>query len=253
MSPQLSRGLLAVALLSLACADAPTEPTVDKHRATRELDILFPAFDPSMLVVRGRTNSDGAAAEGVPLAVSESEEPPPLELPEEDLSSLYAAIYDPGTIAGVGSGEAWARGEHSYQGNKGRIETTVNVAADGQQLGSQRAVTENSRSFLLDFGLVKYISAFARAYTASDCGLSAWGASEHSAWWEAVIGGSPSTHGRAERSTQSRQARTVDCAPPENGTYGGLIEPSGASYCWVSIWYDLWTGEVIRLDVLYCG
>jgi hypothetical protein len=93
-------------------------------------------------------------------------------------------------------------------------------------------------------------------YADHTCGLSAWATSIHSAWWEAVIGGSPSVHGRDERTTYSDEARTADCPrpPPDpqtpTGAAGGGYGQGG--YCVVSIWYDLYTGEVLDVDVLWC-
>jgi len=238
-------------LVVAACADTPTTgPVGADDDLPMSLDLMVPKLGASALAVWSTEGADALVGGPAPTLYADEEAP---EV-EGSWDNPASAIYDARTIAGFAPGSAWAMGEHSYQGNKGRIETTVTAAFEGTQIGSQSAYRLADWTFWLDFGIVKHISAIARLYTNHECGLTAWGSSNHEAWWEAIPGANIATFGRISRSSTSDPEFQPDCAPPvpyAGGGGGGGGGPEGA-YCWVSIWYDLDTGEVLDYDVLFC-
>ena len=170
------------ALLAVACADAPTAPPADP--AALLGDLFLPTIDPALLV---EVDTTGVAPPGGPQLVGYAEGDDPFASGEETLDEA-AAIYDERTIAGFEPGAAYAFGEHSYLGNKSRIETTVHVLHQGQTLGSHTAARENDGSFWFNFGRSGYISARARYYVERNCGLAAWGGSVHEVQQSALYG-----------------------------------------------------------------
>jgi hypothetical protein len=242
-----------------ACSDAPTTPlAAPNDPAPADLALTFPSFDADLLVTTFLDGEEGGEPLGPAAVTSPGEEPPESESTGEDVSSFFAQIYDAKTWVSVGipGGQSIAQGEHSYQGNKGRVETTLSLAFEGQQIGAQRSVAEKSGVFLFDFGLSKYISTIARIYHPDHgCGLSAWASSSHSAWWEAVFGASAAVFHRAERTSQSPLSQSAPCAPPPPPPpplNGGNDYTGTGGYCWVSVWYDLDTGEIVDSYVLFC-
>jgi len=237
-------------LVVAACADAkPTGPVVPDDGPPLTLELFVPAVDAGRLAVWSAESRDSVAARPALTLYGDEESPVPESWSESD-----SRIYDPRTRAGFSEGSAWAVGQHEYQGNKGQITTTIAIAFEGAEIGSQTAYRENDNPFWLDFGLVKYIEAIARVYTDRECGLTAQGSSKHEAWWEAIPGGSIATFGRVVAWSTSDPARQPDCPPPTSQTGGGGGGGGGPEgmYCWVSIWYDQHSGEVLQVDVLWC-
>jgi hypothetical protein len=233
-------------LVVAACADAPTTgPLVPEDDLLSGLDLMVPALGPETGVVW--------STEGVDALVEASDGPLAAEAQKaiSPWGNEASAIYDARTIAGFEPGGAWAMGEHRYQGNKGRVDTEVTAVFDGTEIGSQSAYRLADWSFWLDFGWVKHISAIAHFYTNHECGLTTWGNSNHEAWWEAVPGANIATFGKIGVSTSSQPEHQPGCAPPSGGGGGGGGAIEGA-YCWVSIWYDIETGEVLEYDILFC-
>jgi hypothetical protein len=258
MSHARSTCAFVVTLVVAACAgEPPTAPTAvaaDHADAPQDLRLVVPSLDEGQLVANG---SDDTPAAGGPEEVT----PPGDDIPSLRGSSSdvditpylneMGAIYDARTKVGFGPGYGYSFGSHSYQGNKGRVETTVNVWLDGFPMGSQAAVTEKYTMFLTDFGLVKYISATAHFYTDKDCGLSVTGKSEHSAWWEWFLGGSSTHWGDVTQTSDAAPVAQPECQPDPDPPYVGTSSSDTTCYYWVT--YDLETGEVIDAELLGCN
>jgi hypothetical protein len=241
-------------LLVAACQDAPTTPLELADDGGGGLAFLMPDIDPSMFVTMSTEGGDTRPT-GPARVIEESEQPPTLEPTEPiDPSTLPDSdIWNHRTRAGFQTGSAWAVGEHDYQGNKSDITTKVTVFLDGVEIGSQSAYTLQDMIFWLDFGLPKHIQAIARAFVNQECGLTARGDSQHAAWWEAVPGANIATFGRtAKTSATFEPARQPECAPPPPPATGGDGASGDGGYCWVSIWYDPYTGEIVEWHILFC-
>jgi hypothetical protein len=249
--------LAATCLGVAACSEVPTKPALEPRDEAGDgvaLDLAVPVLGPQALMdhqVGEPQGEFGLEATAGPLRAGED------ELTSEDLENTFAALYDQRTRAGFSSGSAYAVGQHDYQGNKSRIETTVNVEYENDFLGSQTAYREDSTPFVLDFGSMKYLAATARVYTDHECGLGVWGTSNHSAWWEAVLGGGVSKFGLVARSSMSdrRQQDACGVQPATSWGGGGSSEYSGPSgmTCYYSVWYNPSTGSVYNAELLYCS
>jgi hypothetical protein len=235
--------------LSGGCAETPTAPPTDFDIAL--VDFALPWIDTSLLV---EMDTSTVSQLGGPerTAYAEGDHP---ELYPYDASDAVSPIYEASTIAWFTRDAAYARGENYYRGNKGRIETTLNVMHQGQTLASHTAVREKNWIFWLDFGLMKHIDATARIPIDRSCGLTAWGTSTHLAWWEAAPGGSLGTFGRSVVSTTSDLARQPECPPvvPESGGGGGgSYDEEGYLTCYYWVVYDLRTGKIYDIEFLFC-
>jgi hypothetical protein len=246
----------AAIVLVAACADAPATPLEPPHERTAEsLELVLPAFHPDMLVQGGPEElSSDTRDGGAPLrTIDEGEEAPSTgEMTEVPLDAV-SAIYDARTFVYFNPDHVYAQGEHNYQGNRSRIETTLDVWYDGQQIASQLGVKEESKLFLFSVFTLHYIQAVSRVYSGYSCGLAASASSLHSAWWEAVVGSPVSKFHESGTSSFATRREQPACEPdPPPSTEFSLYNDYGGGYCWVSIWYDIWTGEIIHLDILYC-
>jgi hypothetical protein len=237
------------ALLVAACAEKSPTALVARGEPAEDLDFIIPSLTPDVLVAQ---YAEAPAADGPAKLAPPGEEPPPIEESGDDISDYLDAvgsIYDARTTVGFGPGYGYAFGEHWYQGNKGRVETTVRVSSDGQELGSQTQARENYEMFLLDFGIVHYISVQARFYTDQDCGLSAAGSSGHRAWWEWFLGGGAAHWGDVVVSTQAAPVDQPECPPPPNVS---TVDGSPGVVCYFVVEYDPFTGEVFDVELLGC-
>ena len=233
------------ALLVAACSDAPTVPLPQPPEAyAEELDLLFPAFQANMLVTTELETLDEPPAGPALTEVAPGEELP--EAPDE------SGIFNARTFVYFNPDHVYAQGEHSYIGNKSRIETTARAYFEGALIGSQLGVKEQSSVFILSGLYVQYIQAVARIYTDRTCGLAADASSEHSVWWEAVMGSPVSTFGRNAESTHATRRYQEECTPavpkPGDGGDGG----GSGGWCYVEVWYDEATGEILLWNPLYC-
>jgi len=238
------------ALFVAACAeDTPTSLPVDPLDSAESLELVVPSLSPDQLVAM--TEEGSAASADGPSAVTTSEEPPSPEYSDIDVSGYLdevGTIWDPYTKVGFGPGYGFSYGEHKYQGNKGRVETTVSVSYNDAPLGSQTAVREKYDIFLLDAGALHFVSATARFYTDKTCGLTVRGSSLHQAWWEWFLGGHATSWGRAIETSGAPAEYQGECpVQPAGGGGGG---DDAVCYLWIE--YDLETGEVYDVSVLYC-
>lgn len=238
-----------VALLFAACSDAPTAPLSPPLEADAdELDLLFPAFASDLLVTEEIETLE-EPPDGPSLAIVAPGEENPLEQPDDHPDDA-AGIFDERTFVYFNADHVFAQGEHRYIGNKSRIETTAKAYFDGQLIGTQLGVKEESSIFLLSGFYMQYMQAVARIYTDHTCGLAADASSFHSAWWEAVMGSPVSTFYKVERTSQSTRLHQKECttAVPKPGDGGG----GSGGMCWVEVWYDEATGEILDWNPLYC-
>ena len=251
MSKARRRASWAAALLVAACSDAPTSPLPSQlDAAVGALDLRYPAFHRDMLVkteleVLGERGSDGPSR-----VLADPEEPPPLT---EGLGTVdESGIFNAYTFVYFNPDHVYAQGEHTYIGNKSRIETTANAWFEGALIGSQVGVKEQSSWFVTSIFYAPYIQAVARIYHDYTCGLAADASSRHSAWWEAVMGSPVSVFSKEETSTFATRRSMADCPPPPPPSTGGGGTGSVGGMCWVNIWYDVGTGEIVDWDVLFC-
>lgn len=244
----------AVIALVAACADAPATPLEPPHeRASDALELAFPAFHPDMLVQVGSDEPTSGTGDGDAPArtLSDAEEPPPIGEWGEIPLDARSAIYDARTFVYFNPDHVYAQGEHNYQGNRSRIETTLNVWYQGAQIASQLGVKEESKIFFLSAFAIHYMQAVSRVYSGYSCGQAATASSVHSAWWEAVVGSPVSKFHESGTSSFATRREQGVCEPPPSTAFS-IYDDYGGGYCWVSIWYDIWTGEIIHLDILYC-
>jgi hypothetical protein len=153
-------------------------------------------------------------------------------------------------IAARTAKELEATEQHWYQGNKSRIDTSVNVSFEGTHLGGQAASKEADAWYWTDFGSWKHIFSNARFYTSRDCGLTAYGSSNHSAWWEATIPPAVARYGQVSLTTISDLARQAECLPPE--PEHSITSGGSSTLCYVWIEYDLYSGHIYSAQLLYC-
>jgi hypothetical protein len=243
---------VAAALFAAGCADAPTAvPPGDVMPGG--IHFVLPTLDRALLVAADAGTEP--ASDAGPQASDFAEG----DYTYEELESYLAGeadaagIWNASTLVSFNPDGPFAFGQHSYTGNKSRLETTVNVRYEGQSIGAQTAAREDDRSFALDFMWPKHMSVMARFFSDQQCGLSVWGGSTHTAWWEAVLGGPVANFGRVERTSQSDLDRQPDCAPPEP-TYAGGGGGGSDIYvsCWYWVIYDPYSGYVYDIDLLYC-
>jgi hypothetical protein len=251
------RASLATLLVATACAEEPTTaPRAVDSEVSVDLGLAFPSVDDGVLSpVEYEEVVPGAPAR----ALSNDEPVPPN--PQDD---PVAAIISPITTAGFEPGYAYARGRHGYTGNVGRIETTATVTFDGARIGEHTAPKQKYTPFLLDFGRAESIFAEAYVFTEIECGLTAYGDSDHTASWQFWTGFAVSNWGLAEQSTQAHPpAQQPSCEeeepepPQDDGDSGGFTGGGGGDESvWISCWYlleyDIHTGEILDVDLLYC-
>lgn len=234
------RAPIALIALLLACSEEPTglDPV-----PVEDLAFTFIEIDPERLIASDHV-VETPPADG----------PMPTENWWGDELPTSTTITDARTIVGIYSYGASAIGIHKYTGNVGRVETKLEVAYKGQHLGSRRGARQISTPFVLDFGRVKEILVQVRLYTDKQCGLEAHAGSDHSAWWEFFHGTGTSTWGRNERSSQARPATGPECGEREDDRDPtGAHEPNGGLYCHYLITYDLDTGVIYDVTLLYCS
>lgn len=234
----------AAVVLMAACADTPTAvtPADDGGGA---LDFALPVLEAATLVAVDATEARPAGA------VIQDPEAPPTPDPSTVPTNTMSQITNARTNAGFAAGYGQSTGQHWYQGNKSRIDTSVNVRFEGTTLGSQAATKEADAWYWADFGSWKHIFSNARFYTDRDCGLTAYGSSNHSAWWEATIPPAVARYGQVSLTTLSDLARQAECPPPEP-EYESPPGGGSSTLCYVWIEYDMYSGEIYSAELLYC-
>jgi hypothetical protein len=234
---------LLLLLLLLGCSEEPTAPVRADLLPAEDLSFTFAYLDPAALVDFEHTTLEPT---GPGPAASDTW--------GEDLPAS-ASIRDARTMVGLSGISAYAYGEHRYTGNKGRIETTVDAAFSGQHLGERTAIRQQSEIFLLDFGRIKHIWAIARIYTDKQCGLEAHGRSSHSAWWEFYQGVAAPVWGEVVATSDAPPDRQEPCArrdSPYDPT-GSYDSSGGGMTCTYLITYDLDTGQIYDVTLLFCS
>lgn len=254
LRPRASHTPWSAALLVWACAEAPTAPPVEPDGGL--FDLALPWVNPQLLV---EVDTSTVPESGHPQRVVYAEGDYPGWDPASVPADMAWVILDERTVAWFDGSTAHARGEHRYQGNKGRVETTLNVLHQGELLASRTAVREKDWLIWLDFGWIKHIDVVASIPVDRTCGLTAWGASEHQAWWDAVGVPSLRTFGRSVSSSTSDLARQPECPPvpptiPNGGSGGGSggYDEEGYLTCYYWVTYDLMTGEIYDVEFLFC-
>lgn len=253
MYPTPSRASSIVACIILAaCAKEPATAVDGEYLdVAADLEFVLPSVTHEQKLA---SSAIADSASGPALVTSEREGPPTDQGSELDYSNATSAIWNEKTVAAFVPGYLSMLGRHNYQGNKGRVETRASLRFEGQSIGSQSSAQEQQFPFVIDFGRVHYIWTSTRIYTDRECGLTGVGDSTHKAWWEAVAGGPVFNFSSSEKTSISELARQADCAPEPTFTDsgGGGGSPGGEMTCWYLITYDLWSGEVYDVDLLYC-
>ena len=229
-------------LVLLACSEEPTAPGGIDLSSSQDLAFTFTHVDPALLI-----DSEHVTLE--PTAVG-----PAMADEWGETLPASASIRDARTTVGFAGSHAYAYGEHRYTGNKGRIETTVEAAFMDQHLGQRRAVRQQSGLFLFDGGTLKHIFVIARLYTDEQCGLDVHGRSMHSAWWEFFQGTGAPEWGDVHASSAANPYQQPRCGrrSSRSDPTGSYQEGDGLS-CTYLITYDLDTGEIYDVSLLYCG
>ncbi len=249
----------AAVLVVAACAEEPaTAVVMESLGPPADLEFFLPAVDPDRLVAR---EPAAAPLPSRPTLVvepgesGESDEPGASGVPVHYFEAR-GAIAAARTVVGFEAVYAYSRGQHTYLGNKGRVESSVTVTFRGRPLGTQSAFKEDYGIFLFDGGRSKFIWASARVYSDHECGLEVSGESKHSAWWEFFTGVGVLTWGKVERSTSAPSAAQDACEPvneerPSGGD--GEDEDGYGVVCWYLLEYNIFTGEIYYVELLYCG
>jgi hypothetical protein len=173
--------------------------------------------------------------------------------PPDDVERPLQRIIDPRTITGLWPGKAWAEGANRYVGNVGRIETTAKVTFEGQSLAEQPVVIQDHVPFIFDFGQIKFITAFAPVSTDHECGLTVRGSSLHAASWQFFTGAGAPAWGEAIVTTVATHSSQPICPVDDPGPTGVSGPGPGGSTCHYRIEYDLDSGQVISVELLYCS
>jgi hypothetical protein len=233
-----------LALLALAACDggdvSPTAPPSPADLVAPRLPVLPPvSFRSVVYDTLVPTSAHGAET----------------EIGDEDLASRpLQQLFNVRTRTGLetNDGYVFSYGLHDYIGNVGAVETTAHAVFDDKYLGSYTAERQDYTPFLLDFGTVKSIWAFARVYTDKTCGLTALGDSKHSAWWQFFQGRSAPMWGVSTTYSQAEPSRQPACASTSTVWGGGGDDSTTGMICYVLITWDLETGEVVDRTVLAC-
>jgi len=246
-------------LLLLGCTETPLRPesvglVIEDPLA--DLAFTVPTLTTGQLV---DDQSDGGGGAPRPIhGVGGGTEGPPgpalAEWDEEfgtDLDEV-TKIMSAKTVVGFEPTYAYARGEHIYSGNKGRVEATAHVSLHDRHLATAHAVKQDDEVFLLDFGRAKWIYASARVTTDANCGLAVSGESLHMAWWEFFTGTGVSVWGRAEQSSRAGPDRQGACDAPPRGGGTATSEQVDGWACHYLLTYDLDSGAVLDTQFMYC-
>jgi len=173
--------------------------------------------------------------------------------PPDDAARPLQRIIRPRTITGFWPGKAWAEGANEYVGNVGRIETTAKVTFEGQHLAEQPVLIQDHVPFIFDFGQIKFITAFAPVSTDHACGLTVRGSSLHAASWQFFTGAGAPAWGEAIVTSVATHSAQPDCHAVDPGQTGVGGPGPGGSTCHYRIEYDLHSGQVISVELLYCS
>jgi hypothetical protein len=238
---------LVILLLAVGCAESPPTTIEEDVVAPRDLAFILPALAGERLV-----QSEGGSQAGTPRPMGVYSED---GWSEDDV--VYSDIWNHRTRANFLPGYLSVQASHEQQGNVGRIQTTGTVRHEGQVIGTQLATIERSWPFVIDFGLPHELWLSLRVYTDTECGLTGYGDSVHTAYWHAVIGGPVFDFNRTTRTSQSDHERQPVCEPTtttftSTGGGSGGTSSGGTYTCFFWIEYDLWTGEILEAEFLFC-
>ncbi|MBM4184911.1 MAG: hypothetical protein FJ207_11970 [Gemmatimonadetes bacterium] len=240
----------------VACAEEPsTAIPLGGGEAQPDLDLGVPHLSSDQFATYETREFSELGAPARVLAEGEAEYPGQEEYRDEE--DLAPSIWNARTSAMFVPGSFAVWGSHDYMANKGRVDVTATIRRDGTVIGTRLGTTEETYPFIPWWHT---ITGFVEIATDVDCGLAGDGSSDHAAWWEVAPGAGPSVYGASRMSTSSGIAYQRACEPgviPTTNTGGGGSGGGGTDtsdyYCWLYITYDLYTLEVLDIQVLWCG
>jgi hypothetical protein len=235
--------LAVLALTSVSACDhlGPTQPA--EAPAAEQLSLVAPLLTQADLrSVSEVVNPDPLGVDVVPDRVSDV---------MGTLRRPIQQIFNPATRARLGSGYAAALGVHNYIGNLSSIYTTAQVTYNDQHLGSHVAQRQVYGPFFLNLGAMNHMWVDSKVYTDKTCGLTVDGSSDHRAWWQFYQGRSAPVWGMAQRPSQALPVSQSRCSSGTGERSGAEAMPGGM-VCTYLITYDLETGVIVSVALLYC-
>lgn len=236
--------LLSLAALALGGCDstASTRPTALEEPALLDLPVDFALRAP----VPTRQELDGGTSVSLPPPV-DSERPPSVggvnTRPLQQIWEVHSNLSFLGNTVELLS-------RQSYIGNVGAMESTITLHEDGKHFLTRTSPAQEYTPFIYDFGRVKRMFHSNRIDLQSTCGLTAYGWTQHQAWWQFFQGRAAPLWGVVERPSSAKSVRGP-CGD-RTGERGGTIEEEGGRVCTVLITYDLDTNEILNVEVLSC-
>ncbi|MEJ2203110.1 MAG: hypothetical protein P8170_03275 [Gemmatimonadota bacterium] len=244
MSTQRRLALLIAVFLSgpMACSEEPVAP---KAVLDEPGGVTVPGHDLELtLPLPERAANAGPSAR--------ADEPMPADLPEE--YDLEAALISKATSSPyVAYGRAGNQAKTTFTGNRIKVDVYTTVTFLAEPLVTEFLQTTQDSYFWPQ--TEKRHDAFSQIAIEGSCGHTASGRAQHVVW----IDYGPYEWGETERPSNGKPYSQRDCetddAPvddPRTGS-GGDEPPPGEIYtCWYRYTYDIYTGEVLEFELLYC-
>lgn len=238
MTPTLA--LLCAGLV--ACDGQPAAPDTSRdvpgHLSApgHDLEIDFRPFM-GTAKVSGSARARSAAPSGVP----------------EDYDLDQALILEATSNPYVGHGLAGNQAMTTFTGNRIKVDVYATVTFLAEPIVTDFLQTTQDSYFFPQ--TEKRHSAFSNVRIEGPCGHVASGRAQHIAW----VDYGPYEWGETERPSTgapfSQQACETEEVPVDEtgGGSGGGQPPAGEIYtCWFRYYYDVATGEILHVELLFC-
>jgi len=239
------RAAVIIAVLSagpLACGEQPVglQPVL-----TGPAPLTAPGHDLDLtLTLPWRTGSVGAPSRTL------SARPP--DLPD-DYDLQEALIVKATSNPYVGHGSAGNQAKTTFTGNRIKVDVYTTVTFLAEPIVTEFLQTTQDTYFLPQ--TEKHHDAFSSVRIEGSCGHTASGHAQHIAW----IDYGPYEWGETERPSSggrySQPACETDEVPVEDSRTGGGESgpaPGDIYTCWYRYYYDIDTGEILDVELLYC-